>query len=254
MAISTLLAAGLRLFCPRDRCKAIEVTVPAGGYSAGQIVKHEGVVGISYADYDEGDTGVLLYDVPDVEVACAAATEGDYAVGAPVFFDEADAEVNETSAGNTYCGVVMVQPATGAEKVRISLFGLNDGLATDTDTDTDEYVATAEFAAAGIGGAFFVAPVACEVVSAVEVHGTKAGQAGTLQIEKCASGEAAGAGDAILATTFDLAGDNLVPQTALAVDDGTQELAAGDVLRTKVASGAADSLADAVLSVRIRRL
>lgn len=254
MAISTLLAAGLRLFCPRDRCKAIEVTVPAGGYSAGQIVKHEGVVGISYADYDEGDTGVLLYDVPDVEVACAAATEGDYAVGAPVFFDEADAEVNETSAGNTYCGVVMVQPATGAEKVRISLVGVHSDFDTDTDTDTDEYVATVAFDEAGIGGAFFVAPVACEVVSVAEIHGTVAGQAGTLQVEKCEDGEAAGEGDEVLAAAIDLTGTVNTAQTAVAVSDGKEQLAVGDVLRTKVASGAADSLADAVLSVRIRRL
>jgi hypothetical protein len=92
------------------------------------------------------------------------------------------------------------------------------------------------------------------VVSAVEMHGTKAGQAGTLQIEKCASGEAAGAGDEVLATAFDLAGDNLVPQTALAVADGKEQLAAGDVLRTKLANGAATTLAAAVISVRIRRL
>lgn len=252
--VVTKLTTGLRLLCPRERCKTIEVTAPGGGYTAGQIVKHGAIVGVPYADAAEGATAVLIYDAPDIEVTCAAAGPGAYLVGAPVYFDAADAEVNESAAGNTFCGVVAVQPDLAAETVRISLVGVHSDFDTDTDTDTDEYVATAEFAAAGIGGAFFVAPVACEVVSAVEVHGTKAGQAGTLQIEKCTSGEAAGAGDAILATAFDLAGDNLVPQTALAVADGKQELAAGDVLRTKLAAGNAASLAAAVVSVRIRRL
>ena len=250
MAISTLLAAGLRLFCPRDRCKAIEVTAPAGGYTAGQIVMFEGVVGVVYGDADEGDTAVLLYDVPDVEVTCAAATEGDYAVGAPVYYDAADEEVNESESGNTFCGVVMVQPDTGAEQVRISLVGLADA----GDTDTDEFVETAVFAAADVGDVFFVAPVACEVVSVAEVHGTVAGQAGTLQVEKCEAGEAASAGDEVLASAIDLTGTINTAQTALAVSDGKEQLAAGDMLRTKVASGAATSLADAVLSVRLRRL
>lgn len=250
MAISTLLNSGLRLFCPRDRCDVIEVVAPAGGYAAGQIVKHEGVIGVVYGAAAEGATAVLVYNAPDIEVTCAVAGAGTYAVGAPVYFDAADGEVNESQAGNTFCGVVMVQPATGAEKVRISLVGLHD----DVDTDTDEYIATAAFAAATIGGAFFVAPVACEVVSVVEVHGTAAGQAGTLQIEKCESGEAAGAGVEVLAEAIDLAGTADTPQTESAVSDGNEQLVAGDVLRTKLASGAATSLANAVLSVRIRRL
>ena len=252
--VETKLATGLRTFCSREQCKTIEVTATAN-YTAGQILKYEGVVGVVAADVALGATAVLIYEAPDIEVACeAVGVGGAYVPGSAVYYDAAAGKVTQTATGNTFCGVVMVLPTPAAEKVRISLVGVHSDFDTDTDTDTDEYVASVEFAAAGIGGAFFIAPVACEVVSAFEVHGTKAGQAGTLQIEKCTSGEAAGEGDAVLATAFNLAGDNLVPQTSLAVADGKEQLAAGDVLRTKLADGNAATLAAAVVSVRIRRL
>jgi|WetSurMetagenome_2_1015567.scaffolds.fasta_scaffold51677_4 hypothetical protein len=99
------------------------------------------------------------------------------------------------------------------------------------------------------GTGFFIAPAACRVISAYEAHGTVAGQAGTLQIEKCNTGEAKAAGDALLATTFDLTSTANTPVLKAAVADGKEYLVAGDKLRLSLASGAATSLADAAITV-----
>lgn len=105
------------------------------------------------------------------------------------------------------------------------------------------------FAAADVAKRFWVAPAACRVISATEIHSVVAGQAGTLQIEKCNTGEAAASGDAVLASAFDLTSTVNTPVTVLAVDDGKEALVAGDSLFLKLASGAATSLAGASLTV-----
>ena len=123
MSVSTLLATGLRLFSPLETCKTMKVTVPSGGYVAGQIYLHQGVVGVSYANYAEGDTGVLIVEADDIEVTCVAASGSNFVPGAKVYFDVADAEVNLTASGNYYCGYSLRTPAASAEKVRIRLLG-----------------------------------------------------------------------------------------------------------------------------------
>lgn len=125
MSVATLLASGLRLFTPLSKTKRMEVTVPAGGWTAGAIVKFEDTVGVSFGTYAAGDIGVLIYEADEIEVACAAASGSDYKQGASVFFDVADTEVNESSTGNFHCGSVVEQPAASAVKVKISLRGAN---------------------------------------------------------------------------------------------------------------------------------
>jgi hypothetical protein len=112
------------------------------------------------------------------------------------------------------------------------------------------------FAAAQITAAnmFFVAPAACKVLSASFSHTTVAGQAGTMQVEKCTSGEAAGAGDAILAAALNLVGTTLVPETVASTLNAAASMAAGDVLRLKLASGADASFADGALTLLMQWL
>jgi len=112
-------------------------------------------------------------------------------------------------------------------------------------------VSTASFAAADTAKTIFVASRPCKLIAAYERHGTKAGQAGTLTLEKCTAGEAAAAGDVMLAAAFDLAGNNDTVQEKLAVTDGKEVMAAGDAIRLKLASGAATSLADAVVTLEL---
>ena len=105
-------------------------------------------------------------------------------------------------------------------------------------------------AAAGIPTPIWTAPAACKIVSAVERHVTVAGQAGTMQVEKVPSGTAPGSGTAALASAFDLTSTANTNVTILGSSTlATASLAKGDSLWTKLASGAATSLANAVLTV-----
>jgi len=109
-------------------------------------------------------------------------------------------------------------------------------------------------AAADIGLPFFVAPAACEVISASERHVTVAGQAGTMTIEKCTAAEAPGAGDVVLASAFDLVSTANTTVTKSATATAVEQMAAGDALVTKLASGAATSYAGASLTVTMKWL
>lgn len=111
-----------------------------------------------------------------------------------------------------------------------------------------------QVAAADVAKTFFTAPAACKVVSAYERHVTVAGQAGTLQIEKLASGEAPGAGSVVLASAFDLTSTANTPVSINAVTTAAGTLAAGDTLCLKVASGAATSYALGTITVTLEWL
>nr|WP_321349791.1 capsid cement protein [uncultured Methanoregula sp.] len=119
-----------------------------------------------------------------------------------------------------------------------------------------KFVITTQFAAAEItaGRGIFIAPAACELISVVEAHGTIAGQAGTLQLEKCNTGEAKTAGDAMLASAFNLESTVNTPVTIAAVTDGKQQLVAGDEIRLKLASGASTSYVDGVATLLMKWL
>ena len=106
-----------------------------------------------------------------------------------------------------------------------------------------------DFAAADIGKVFFIAPYPCKVVRAYERHLTVAGQAGTLTVEKVPSGTAPGSGSAAMAAAADLTAAINTNQTIAALTTAAATLAAGDALATKVASGAATSLAGASMAV-----
>jgi hypothetical protein len=92
-------------------------------------------------------------------------------------------------------------------------------------------------AAASVAKAFFVAPAACKLISAYEVHGTPCDAADTLQIEKCTSGEDAGAGDELLASPFTLNTTANTAVTKAAVTTAAASMAAGDALLLKFKSG-----------------
>jgi len=100
-----------------------------------------------------------------------------------------------------------------------------------------------QFAAADVAKTFFIAPAACALVSAYERHVTVAGQAASLTIEKLTSGEAPAAGDVLLSAGFDLTSTANTPVSKAAVSSGVEELAAGDALCLKLASGNAASYA-----------
>jgi len=77
-------------------------------------------------------------------------------------------------------------------------------------------------AAADVAKPFFIAPAACKLVSAYETHITVCDAADTLTIEKCNTGEAAGAGDVMLATPWTMNSTAVTPVSSSAVADGKE--------------------------------
>lgn len=107
----------------------------------------------------------------------------------------------------------------------------------------DIVVVSTTFDAANVAKSFFVADRNYTLLEAREVHDTKAGQAGTIQLESCATTVAAGSGTEMLATALDAAANNVTPQIKDALTTSAGELDAGEVLRCKTASGGLTSLA-----------
>ena len=143
------------------------------------------------------------------------------------------------SAGN----LVFYNKSTGTDILTIDQDG-DIELATAQAVKGSYFTVTyAQVAAADVAKTFFIAPAACALVSAYERHVTVAGQAGTLTIEKLTTGEAPSAGDVLLASAWDLTSTANTPVSKAAVSSGVEELAAGDALCLKLASGAATSYA-----------
>lgn len=103
-------------------------------------------------------------------------------------------------------------------------------------------------------GPFFIAPVACEVVSVREAHtaaGTDAG-AVTLDIEKLTGAQAPDAGVSVLGATIDLKGAaNTVQAPALTGTAANKQLAVGDRLCLKDA-GVLTAVAGVAVTVELK--
>lgn len=101
---------------------------------------------------------------------------------------------------------------------------------------------------------FFTANVSCEVIQAYETHRVKGTDAGavTLTIEKLNSTEALDAGDEVLATTFNLKGDNNTVQRVKATTtELSRVLNPGDRLALKD-SGTPTAVAGVQITVLMR--
>jgi hypothetical protein len=145
--------------------------------------------------------------------------------------------------GHLYHGGTELTPSAGD-------FNKVTGLAAGLPIPGSRFaVSYPQIAAADMGKTFFIAPAACKIILAYERHVTVAGQAGTMQVEKLTSGEAPGAGDALLAQAFDLTSTANTPVTKNGVTTAAGSLAAGDALCLKLASGAATSYAAGSLTV-----
>lgn len=92
-------------------------------YTSGQLLKVGDTVGVVVQDVASGAEGVLCYRAAKIVVACVAATTGMFAIGTKVYYDVADAEVNQSSSGNYLCGIVTTAAAVGDETVEIDLNG-----------------------------------------------------------------------------------------------------------------------------------
>jgi len=144
--------------------------------------------------------------------------------------------------------------ATGASILSINPTG-------DVELGTAQFMAGSYFqatypniAAADVAKAFFVAPAACKIISAYEIHGTVCDAADTLQIEKCTSGEDAGAGDELLASVFTLNSTANTPVSKAAVTTAAATLAAGDALLLKFKTGDGTNYAEGCITCTMQWL
>lgn len=117
------MSANARLRCALRETNSITVTAPSPGVKAGTMAKVEDVVGVYLEDADTGDEVAFCYYAPKIVVTSVAAGTGKFIAGSKVYFDETDEEINESSTGNTLCGVVLETPALTAETVLIALDG-----------------------------------------------------------------------------------------------------------------------------------
>jgi predicted RecA/RadA family phage recombinase len=166
------------------------------------------------------------------------------ALGDALYIAPATAVVSKINTGMLF-GYALAAAAVGDGSATV----LPVLLAESGEKPGAQFSVSMQFAAADVAKTVFVAPVGCRLLKANARWGTKAGQAGTLTLEKCNTGEAAAAGDVMLAAAFDLTGNNDVPLEKLAVADGKEVMVAGDAIRFKLASGAATSLADACITL-----
>jgi len=95
-------------------------------FTAGQMTKHNDVVGVIVEATAIGYQAVLVYRATRILVPCVVVTTGndqDFAINKKVYFDANNAEVTTESSGNTLCGTVHVAPSDGDETILIDLDG-----------------------------------------------------------------------------------------------------------------------------------
>ena len=110
------------------------------------------------------------------------------------------------------------------------------------------YVTMPSWAAGDEGQGIWIAPAPCKLVEAIEAHGTVSSGACTMGLEKCTTGEAAGAGDVLLAAGFDMTSTINTPVTDPALATGVEKFVDGDELRLIKVSGTVTGIADAVIT------
>lgn len=101
--------------------KSNKVVALSAGYTAGQIVKIEEVVGVITETKTVGLETAHIYECE--KIVLAKATGVTFAIGSKVYFDATAAKVTSVASGNTLCGRANVAAASAATSVEISLMG-----------------------------------------------------------------------------------------------------------------------------------
>lgn len=225
-----------------------------GFVDAGDPVAKGGLVGVSMAsaeastEYGAHNIGPAAYNLN--VVASNANGTSAVAIGDLLFISSAG--IISKDASGTPFGIAMAAASGSASATVIPvLVGVFNEARGAFIKGARTVVSFPTFAAADVAKRFWVAPAAGRIISATEIHSVVAGQAGTLQVEKCNTGEAAASGDVVLASAFDLTSTVNTPVSVDAVTDGKEKFVAGDSLFLKLASGSATSLAGASLSLVI---
>lgn len=103
--------------------KSVIITAPTAGYTAGQLVAVEGIVGVVAETVTVGKETALIYQCDKIVVAKRAGTGLTLAVGQKVYFRSAGPDVTGASTGNTLCGRCTKAAAATDTTVEIDLMG-----------------------------------------------------------------------------------------------------------------------------------
>ena len=114
----------LRTCVPNGDWRSFKVTVLTPGVTAGQWDLIHDTVGFYMQTAATGEDVAFCYHAEKVMAPKSQTTgAGEFDAGDKVYFDHADAEVNNDSGGNYMCGICLVAPALADAEVLIDLDG-----------------------------------------------------------------------------------------------------------------------------------
>jgi len=114
----------LRTAAPNGDWRSFVVTAPSGGVTAGQWDLIHDTVGFYMQAADAGEDVAFCYHAEKVSAPKSVTTgAGEFEVGDKVYFDHADANVNNDSGSNYLCGICVKKPALADTEVLIDLDG-----------------------------------------------------------------------------------------------------------------------------------
>lgn len=92
--------------------KRLEVTTPAGGFAAGQVVKVGAIIGIANGAAVEGETAVIT--VKGIFSDLPKATGTAWVQGDTLYWDNTAKSFTKTATSNTFAGYAAADAASGA--------------------------------------------------------------------------------------------------------------------------------------------
>lgn len=101
--------------------KSVQVLTPTAGYTAGQMVKIQQLVGVIVETTTVGQYAVLVYNAEKIVVP--KKTGVTFAIGAKVYFSPGDAAITSVTSGNTLCGRALAVGGTSDTELEIDLAG-----------------------------------------------------------------------------------------------------------------------------------
>ena len=114
----------LRTGCPNGDWRSFLVVAPSGGVTRGQMDLIHDTVGVYAQDAAAGADVAFIYHAEKIVVPKSITTgAGEFDAGDKVYFDHADANVNNDSGSNYMCGICVKAPALADTEVMIDLDG-----------------------------------------------------------------------------------------------------------------------------------
>ena len=114
----------LRTAAPSGDWRSMPVVAPSGGVTAGRWDLIHDTVGVYMQTAAVGEVVAFCYHAEKIMAPKSVVSgAGEFEVGDKVWFDHADANVNNDSGGNYMCGICVKKPALADTEVLIDLDG-----------------------------------------------------------------------------------------------------------------------------------